>query len=310
MADNSQIEWTDATWNPTVGCDKISPGCAHCYAEVMAKRLQSMRKPGYEGVVDDKGRWTGRVNLVEQRLEQPLTWKRPRKIFVDSMSDLFHERVPISYIARVFATMFEAQWHTFQVLTKRADRMHAILNRPDFVDGVAEAAWQALCKRSPEKAAILSPENIRDDLEMCWPLDNAWLGVSVEDQHQADLRLPYLVMTPAVRRVVSAEPLLGPVDLSKYLHMVNRHDLEQYSAGEATAERARRLRYAVHWVIVGGESGPGARPMDPDWARSLRDQCNAMAVPFFFKQWGGANKKVAGRMLDGLEWNEMPKVCT
>jgi protein gp37 len=267
MADKSHIEWTEATWNPTVGCDKVSPGCAHCYAEVMANRLQAMGKEGYEGVVDDKGRWTGRLNVVERRLLQPLAWKRPRRVFVNSMSDLFHDEVERSTIAGVFGVMAMARQHTFQVLTKRTGRMRSLL-----ADLTLAECLDAAC---------LAP-----DFDPAWPLKNVWLGVSVEDQSRADERMPALVDTPAARRFVSAEPLLGPVDLTPWLVLVNPHDLEQFEAGEPTEERAARLRYAVHWVIAGGESGAKARPMHPDWARGLRDQCQANAVPFFFKQWG------------------------
>lgn len=234
MAQASGIEWTESTWNPVTGCTKLSPGCKHCYAERMALRLRAMGQPNYaHGFA---------VTLQPHMLELPLRWKRPQTIFVNSMSDLFHERVPREYIDRVFAIMRAAHWHRFQVLTKRADRL-----------------------------AALSPT-------LDWA-PNVWMGVSVESAAYSE-RIDYLRATAARIKFLSLEPLLGPLS---------------------------RLKLAgIDWVIVGGESGPGARFVDPEWVIDLRDQCRAAGVPFFFKQWGGRQKKRAGRELEGRTWEEMP----
>jgi protein gp37 len=234
MGLKSAIEWTESTWNPITGCTKVSPGCKHCYAERMAERLQAMGQENYRNGFA--------LTLQPQMLDLPLRWKTPQTIFVNSMSDLFHEKVPLEYIQRVFDIMRRAHWHRFQVLTKRAGRL-----------------------------AELSPH-------LSWEA-NIWMGVSVESDRYRG-RIDALRRTAASTRFLSLEPLLGRLC-----------DLD--------------LR-GIHWVIVGGESGPGARPMDPAWARDLRDQCRRSKVPFFFKQWGGTNKKRAGRVLDGRTWDEMP----
>ena len=230
----SKIEWTEATWNPVTGCTKISPGCDNCYAERMARRLKAMGQPNYRNGFD--------LTLHEDALELPLTWRAARVVFVNSMSDLFHKRVPGDFIRRVFDVMRRADWHVFQVLTKRSHRMAAMNSSLD------------------------------------WP-GNVWAGVSVENEDYA-FRLDHLRETAARVKFVSFEPLLGPlagVDLS-----------------------------GIDWVIVGGESGPGARPMDAQWAEEIRDQCLEQRIPFFFKQWGGVNKKRAGRVLEGRTWDQMP----
>lgn len=234
MATNSAIEWTDTTWNPVTGCDKVSAGCKHCYAERMANRLQAMGQANYRNGFA--------VTLQPQMLEQPLRWKRPRRVFVNSMSDLFHERVPLAYIQRVFAVMNEARWHQYQVLTKRADRL-------------AECSGHLPWAR------------------------NVWMGVSIERDDFA-WRADKLRETRAMTKFLSLEPLLGPLPS---LELSN-----------------------IDWVIVGGESGPGARPVKEDWVRDIRDRCVELKVPFFFKQWGGVNKKRTGRALDGRTWDEMP----
>jgi len=234
MAQGSTIEWTGSTWNPVTGCSKISPGCKHCYAERMAKRLQAMGQGNYKRGF--------RVATHDHALEVPLTWKKPRMVFVNSMSDLFHEEVPEAFIAGVFDIMRSAFWHTFQVLTKRAERLESLGKRLD------------------------------------WPA-NVWTGVSVESKKYL-YRLDHLRRTPAEVRFVSFEPLLeglGELDLDD-----------------------------IHWVIVGGESGPGARRMDEAWVARIRDQCLTARVPFFFKQWGGTNKKKAGRLLEQRTWDELP----
>jgi len=235
MAQGSGIEWTEATWNPVTGCTKLSPGCKHCYAKTMAMRLQAMGQPNYAAGFA--------LTLQPHMLALPLEWKKPQTIFVNSMSDLFHDDVPLSYIQRVFEVMRRAHWHQFQVLTKRAERL-----------------------------AELSPE-------LPWP-SNVWMGVSVESQRYV-CRIDELRASGAQVKFLSLEPLLGPL-LNLNLH-------------------------GIDWVIVGGESGVGARPMRPEWATGIRDQCTRAGVPFFFKQWGGVRKKTAGRTLEGRLWDEMPR---
>ena len=239
MCDRSRIEWTDATWNPVRGCTKISPGCAHCYAETFAERFRGVPDHPYEQGFD--------LRLVPHKLEEPLRWRRPRMIFVNSMSDLFHKGVPDDYIVRVGRTMEAAPWHVFQVLTKRADRLRDLL---------------------------------RTKLAFAAGLSHVWWGTSVEDRKHGLPRIEALQAAPARVRFLSIEPLLealGPLNLR-----------------------------GVSWVIVGGESGPGARPIAPAWVRDVRDQCLQARVPFFFKQWGGVRKKRSGRELDGRTWNELP----
>jgi len=228
------IEWTEATWNPVTGCSRISPGCANCYAARMAKRLQAMGQPNYANGFQ--------VVVHDDALRLPQSWRKPQTIFVNSMSDLFHEEVPMEFIGSVFEVMVKADRHRYQVLTKRSQRL---------VD--------------------LAPQ-------LPWP-DNVWMGVSVESASYA-FRLDHLRQTPAAVKFVSIEPLLGPI--------------QGIDLG------------GIGWVIVGGESGPGARPMDPGWVQEIRDQCLDAHVPFFFKQWGGRQKKRAGRLLDGRTWDQMP----
>lgn len=234
MADNSHIEWTDATWNPVTGCTKISPGCKHCYAERLANRLQAMGQSNYLNGF--------KVTLQPQMLEVPLNWKSPKRIFVNSMSDLFHANVPFNYINRVFDVMRRADWHQYQVLTKRSDRLLELSTKLN---------WD----------------------------EQIWMGVSVENEQYMH-RIDDLRKTEAAVKFLSLEPLLGP------LPKLNLKGID--------------------WVIVGGESGPGARPMNPKWATELRDQCLRANVPFFFKQWGGIQKKKTGRSLEGRTWDEMP----
>jgi protein gp37 len=242
MAQRSAIEWTDATWNPVRGCSKISPGCAHCYAELFAERWRGIPGHPYEHGFD--------LRVVEDKLTDPLVWTRSHRIFVNSMSDLFHERVPESFIARVFGVMELADWHIYQVLTKRAVRMRTLIgNRLPQID----------------------------------TLGHVWLGVSVENRKHGLPRIDELRSTPAALRFLSIEPLL--------------EDL-----GELNLDR-------IDWVIVGGESGPGARPMQSNWVVSIREQCRAADVPFFFKQWGGVRKGRNGRALDGRTFDEMPQLC-
>lgn len=330
MADNSKIQWTDATWNPTVGCKLVSPGCTNCYAMKLAGRLERMGgKTGakYAGLTAPSKAgpiWTGTIRLDEAALLTPLRWKKPRRIFVNSMSDLFAEDLPDAAIDTIFAVMQRAPRHIFQVLTKRSDRMKS------YVAGLYADAdsnnrrWfdRGFCWPLGNRA-----EMARDRVV---PFRNIWLGVSVEDQQRADERIPNLLATPAPLRFISAEPLLGPVDVRAWLPWKTR---------------AYEGNTSIDWVIAGGESGRGARPMHPDWARALRDQCAAAGVPFFFKQWGeflpfddaidvdcadvldgqiagfgggdpGGNpqmvrlgKKKAGRRLDGREHSEFPSAA-
>ena len=298
MGSKTKIEWTDATWNPFIGCSRVSEGCRHCYAERIAGRLV------------------------------PLHWRKPRRVFVNSMSDLFHENAPDEWIDQAFAVMALCPQHTFQALTKRPKRMLDWVRKNSTGGRIFHLASQI----DPKKYGAVSGS---------WPLPNVWLGVSVEHQEAADARIPLLLQTPAAVRFISAEPLLGRVDL----HLP---DQEAYPLKMRPVAIQR-----IHWVICGGESGPGARPMHPDWARSLRDQCRAANVPFFFKQWGewlpegievgwkdvgrpprnaehlwiaedgtqhtgliGSNdvrtwrvgKKAAGALLDGREWRQFPEV--
>ena len=234
----STIEWTNATWNPTTGCNKVSPGCKHCYAERMAHRLKAMGQPNYANGF--------KLTIHEHMLERPLTWKKPKFIFVNSMSDLFHKDVPLAFIQEVFDIMRRAWWHRFQVLTKRSARLLEL------------------------------------DSQLEWP-PNVWMGVSVEKDKYC-YRIDHLRHTRARTKFLSLEPLLGPLP-------------------------ALNLS-GIDWVIVGGESGPGARPMSSDWVIDIREQCLRAGVPFFFKQWGGVRKKKNGRTLEGRTWEQMPSWST
>lgn len=276
MAEQSKIEWTDATWNPIVGCSLVSPGCTNCYAMKMASRIEAMavgagRWSHYNGTTKASNGgavWTGRVTLAPDHvLSLPLHWKRPRRIFVNSMGDLFHESVPDEWIDRVFVVMALARHHTFQVLTKRSARMRDYMIRFSWSRAVYSCRTSAndpvpvIVRHSYndlQRKFGLTPRFSYDADCSSWPPNNVWLGGSAENQKAADERIPDLLVTPAAIRFVSCEPLLGPIDLG--------------------------VIAALDWVIVGGESGAAARPMHPDWARSLRDQCAAAGVPFFMKQ--------------------------
>lgn len=323
---SSKIEWTNESWNPIVGCSKVSEGCRNCYAERMARRLKAMGQKQYDRVVDENG-WTGIAELVgDAMIMKPSTWKHPRKVFVCSMSDLFGESVLAVAIDEVMNAIQTYNRHTFQILTKRPERM----------------------------AAYFSSHPVPD---------NVWLGVTVENQEQADKRIPLLLQTPAQVRFVSIEPMLGPVDLKRYLlHEFQPGDPDYGWEMECSADGPDGMRQCgyppdahpipgISWAICGGETGPGARPMHPDWVRNLRDQCVNAEVPFFFKGWGewglsgykcytnpqdgmtgpwigndGAvyligdgkstehfelkkiGKKSAGRQLDGVQWEQFPEV--
>lgn len=318
------ISWTDQTWSPIRGCSRVSQACVHCYAERVAARFSGPGQP-YEGLarMTPAGpRWTGKVQLVEEHLLDPLRWKRPRRIFVNSMSDLFHEALNDEQIDVVFAVMAMAPEHTFQVLTKRPERMLAYLS------GIKTVGRRFLINSAIERVfeskQLATGKSFPRFCEQ-WPLPNVWLGVSVEDQATADVRIPLLLQTPAAVRWVSAEPLLGPVDLHDYLaesvcgncgYMGKESDWESDPDGGTahcpkcdsnSSELDPEYGDPIDWVVAGGESGPGARPMHPDWARSLRDQCRAAGVAYFFKQWGewapgcvvGDNRRYATKQLDG-----------
>lgn len=294
MADGTKIEWTDATWNPITGCSVVSPGCTNCYAMKLAgTRLK--HHPTRAGLTTDSKAgpvWNGQVRFNEGMLLDPLKWRRPRMIFVCAHGDLFAESVPDEWIDQVFGVMMIAQHHTFQVLTKRPARMYEYICKDRSKFEIHRHAYSLWTTRKP---ALL------DRIDR-WPLPNVWLGVSVEDQKRAEERIPVLLETPAEIRWVSAEPLLGPVDLTQLAqpnagaghYWVNA--LVEDQMGWFADERATRptpkddLAFSelprLDWVVAGGESGPGARPMHPDWVRSLRDQCAAADVPFLFKQWG------------------------
>lgn len=311
MADTSTMEWTDATWNIITGCTLVDEGCRHCYAARMAATWPAIANhPSRKGLARvnaaGEAKFTGEVRFNEQWLDQPLRWKKPRRIFVCAHGDLFHENVPDEWIDSVFAVMALAPQHTFQVLTKRPDRMQAYLT------AAPARAWDAcldLCEKWEDgglkvKLLTLSGDPFLFALgaagarwgdERPWPLPNVWLGTSISDQASADARIPDLLATPAAVRFLSAEPLLGPVDLMPYLfiftamdeHFLDAHPDEPLPFNDpATTDPAMIVTPRLDWVIAGGESGPKARPMHPDWARALRDQCKASGVAFFFKQWG------------------------
>ena len=343
MSATSKIEWTDATWNVVTGCEKVSPGCDRCYAETFAERWRGTPGHHFENGFD--------ITLRPERLDLPLKWRKPKRVFVNSMSDLFHKDIPDSYIAQVFATMARTPQHTYQILTKRHGRMRSLVG--DLFDG-----GQRLLEAAPDEETALA---LYDTI---WPLPNVWLGVSVEDQKRANLRIPALIATAAAVRFLSCEPLLGPVDLTAwmpaghaswrcqgpdclrfYTGPLQQHcpdcGREGYWTGSHTGN-GRPNGQPIGWVIAGGESGHGARPMSPDWARVLRDQCQAAGVPYLFKQWGEyqptdwkvigrpsdrrnvlvgdpiddlghrwemrrVGKGKAGRELDGRTWDEFPK---
>lgn len=344
MADqrNGGIAWTDETWNPVRGCSRVSEGCRNCYAEGTAARFSGADQP-YEGTINQETkRWNGNVRLVPEKLADPLRWARPRMVFVNSMSDLFHESVPDEFIDQVFAIMALAKQHTFQVLTKRPERMR------DYCNAFSWKRVVQSCAGSDGASSILGftlqalqhhfgmrPEStLRFERRDAFPLPNVWLGVTVENQEAADERIPLLLQTPAAVRWVSMEPLLEAVDL--------KHG--EWIPPQGGGSKVNLFRPwetplpSLDWVVVGGESGINARPMHPDWVRSLRDQCKDAGVPILFKQWGefapweqlvastaalrarateyvfgdGAKverfgKRLTGRTLDGYEYNGYPE---
>lgn len=386
MSDGTHIGWTDATWNVFVGCTKISPGCKNCSAQRDARRLTHNPHPAiaakYAGVVTPDGaNWTGKINFDEATLGLPLRWRKPRRIFVNYTSDTFHADVPDEWIDKLFAVMALCHQHTFQVLTKRPDRMLSYLRALSkekcrgywfgelgFLSDVAISngiatkeelnarfdAW----RRANRPDLPDEPQCIGDTVtyKPNFPLKNVWLGTSVENQKEADERIPFLLETPAAVRWISAEPLLGPVDLTTWLgefradgwcfECHQKHPKIRMWGDGAIVKRALcdGCAPSLDWVVAGGESGKDARPIHPDWARSLRDQCETIGVPFFYKQHGnwlhqsqeyadgltgaecsrivtgkGAhkwpdgtrsffiNKRAAGAILDGREWNQYPE---
>lgn len=287
MGDKTKIEWTEATWNPVTGCTKVSPGCDHCYID----RTPPFRMAGRKFDGPTVGATTG-VILHPERLDQPLRWTRPRRIFVNSLSDLFHDDIPDEYIAKVFAAMALAPQHTFQLLTKRHGRMRSLLSQPStdgdaFIWKVKSAMWDWALTLPGTSGRRASDGWNALDRSGWWPLPNLWLGVTVEDQTRADLRIPALLATPAAVRFLSCEPLLGSVSLDRFSPArVGGAQFHDALRPLVDTVDGHELMPRIDWVIAGGESGPEARPMHPAWARSLRDQCAAAGVPFHFKQWG------------------------
>lgn len=280
MGDRTGIAWTDASWNPVRGCTRVSPGCVHCYAETVAARFSGPGQP-YQGLAqwvtrpggEREARWTGKLAFVETMLDQPLRWRRPRRIFVNSMSDLFHEAMPDEWIDRVFAIMALAPQHVFQVLTKRPERARAYLASLP-ATGAPDRLTRIAARIGAETRGYRGSAGLVDR-----PLPNVWLGVSVEDQARADERIPILLDTPAAVRWISAEPLLGPLDLDRWL---------PYSQHWRQAEpsRASLGLPCLEWVVIGGESGPGARPFTLGWGKDLIRQCRAGSAAVFMKQVG------------------------
>lgn len=278
----TEIEWASDVWNPTTGCDRVSPGCDRCYALTMAKRLKGMGSSKYQRDGDPRTSGPGfGVTEHPDTLELPFRWRKPKRVFVNSMSDLFHDQVTDEFITQVWAVMTLLPQHTFQILTKRHGRMRSLLKSEVFQRSVFVEAHRM-------KWGV--PGGPVDFPGWIWPLRNVWLGVSVEDQKRAELRISALEATPAAVRFLSCEPLIGPLDVSRYLTgdcPSCGRDITTEACGLIHADMACDYTAAgLSWVIVGGESGPGARPMHPDWARSLRDQCTTAGVPYFFKQWG------------------------
>lgn len=286
----SDIEWTDRVWNPVVGCSRVSAGCQNCYAERFAHRGLTERHKGLT-VMGPKGpRWTGEVRLVPEVLAAPLRWREPRKVFVNSMSDLFHEDVPFDYIAAVFGVMAASPKHTFQVLTKRPERAKEFFDSdPSLMEiaGLADAAIPGITGHHARRLYRHFDVEM-GDTDLAWPLPNVWLGVSVEDQATADSRIPLLLECPAAVRWVSYEPALGPVDFKNIESSWNEMMLplagKTWSVGPTT--KLVRSHAKLDWIVVGGESGPGARPFNLAWARSVVKQCAEADVPCFVKQLG------------------------
>jgi len=330
----TKIEWAEETWNPVVGCAKVSTGCKNCYAERMARRLKAMGILQYQDVIDKNG-WTNKISLVPKALEKPLHWRKSKRIFVCSMSDLFHKDVPFWFVRSIWTTMAMCTQHIFMVLTKRPERMLEFVNR----EWPTEVIYEHQVQRYTEQ--------VRATMQDVLP--NVWLGVTAENQETANERIPILLQIPAAVRFVSLEPLLGPVDLyravygppSSFLLSTGAYGWPDYcNIRNINGLCGRGENGGLNWIIAGGESGPGARPVNVDWLRSVRDQCTRSGTSFLFKQWGAwavyesvdgrgplprgqvhwfdeptgapdmvrVGKKAAGRKLDGREWNEYPKM--
>ncbi len=333
----TKIEWTDESWNCIRGCSRVSQGCVHCYAERQAARFDGPGQP-YEGllrVVGNQRQWNGKIMVVEKHMADPLRWQRPRMVFVNSMSDLFHENLDFRDLAAIYGIMALSPRHTFQILTKRPKRAAEFFAWLGAMKGHDMHTGESyIAPTNPLMGCIMQADRmLRNETKsvrktfmanyqgsLSWPPKNVWLGVSVEDQLTADDRIPKLLELPAAVFFLSCEPLLGPINLAQ-------------ARGLTAAPKTLTMLWPplIDWVIVGGESGPGARPMHPDWARSIREQCLDGGPAFFFKQWGAwsperyegteivdggpgthpycmvrVGKKIAGRELDGRTWNEMP----
>lgn len=303
------IVWTDVTWNPTTGCDRVSDGCDHCYALTLAKRLKGMGSAKYQTDGDPRTSGPGFGLAVHpDTLGMPLRWKTPRRVFVNSMSDLFHDQVPDEFVARVFAVMAATPRHTYQLLTKRHARMRSLLNNPEWRNNVF--------LRSRVLTFTCPPRPLPT-----WPLPNLWLGVSVENQQWANIRVPALLGTPAAVRWLSCEPLLGPVDLTGRPVIIDGKaapvtqnwltgHLAWQAADSAPVAAIHLAAPRIAWVVTGGESGPGYRPAATAWFRDIRDQCKAAGVAFLHKQNGGHTPKSGGRELDGRTYDEYPDGAT
>lgn len=355
---STKIEWCDETWNPVVGCSHASPGCDHCYAERMARRLAHMRDQHYSEVVTYEqgyggqvviGGWNGNTVLVDSALDKPFNWRKPRRIFVCSMGDLFHESVQFEWIDQVFAVGALCQQHTFLMLTKRPSRMAEYIDEisANPADRLGVCAYYLTGRNDEAQCQVANSINccLCEGKNLGWPLKNVWLGVTVEDQKRADERIPILLSIPAAKRFISVEPMLGPINTDYYLaprgydcscgHSVHysKDPIEEIDLGAEVVPVCEDCNggatwigydHKIDWVICGGENGQGARPMHPDWVRSLRDQCEAAYVPFFFKGWGdnphqseydepcgmvnaSMQAKHNGCVLDGREWKEAPE---
>ncbi len=334
----TKIAWAEAVWNPTIGCTRVSEGCRNCYAERMAARLEMMHKPEYGGLLTSAGRWNGEVKLLDERLGQPLRWKKPRRIFVDSMSDLFHEAVPFEFIDKVFGVMGRSQQHRFMILTKRPHRMLEYFQTTGLYRRILGWAFNI------DGSMALSNAQIGNGISnpVSFPWENVWLGISAEDQKTWDQRYPILLRIPAALRFASLEPLLNRIDMGLGECPVcggcgetaGHYSMEDGMDTCDACGGSGRTTDTVDWVICGGESGPEARATHPEWVRSIRDQCQDAGVPFFFKQWGEwfpkqepqplssmaargkvpiegnisvrLGKRQAGNLLDGQKWEEYP----
>jgi protein gp37 len=307
MGDKTAISWTDATWNPVVGCSQVSPGCAHCYA----KTLHGFRHKAFMEGKDVPAQYAvpfETVQLMGDRLDYPLRWRTPRRIFVNSVSDLFHESVPFAFIDKVFAVMALAPQHIFQVLTKRPERMLEYMSVQDREIAVWREALEIYAQVGLTNRKLTYPGGSMD--HKAWPIPNVWLGVSAENQHWWDHRVAILSRVPAAVRFVSVEPMLGPIDVRSRLGLcVGCQSCFGLDGRKVTQVPHRLMESPIHWLIVGGESGPNYRPMDLEWARVVRARCKEAGVAFFFKQ-SSAYRSGQGDTLDGVRWHEFPNIAS